>query len=229
MKKTDQRTVVLTFDDGLANQFTVALPILEQYGFGASLFVGQWIGGVFPDAPAHCITKEQLLALHQKGFDIGNHTMTHPAMDSCDRQRLIREFEGVEELFASIGLPRPVTAAYPGGPATALAAEVLEERGYIAARTCEPKALDGTDSPFALPAFSVSVTHPENFALGLAALSPDHPVILVYHGLPSLHYPPCGIQPEVFQQQMASLHQEGIRCISLHQFMEEAGSRPQKG
>lgn len=126
--------------------------------------------------------------------------------------------------------PRPGDGLpLPGAPLRHWQQRIWRSGATFAARTCEPKALDGTDSPFALPAFSVSVTHPENFALGLAALSPDHPVILVYHGLPSLHYPPCGIQPEVFQQQMASLHQEGIRCISLRQFMEEAGSRPQKG
>src|SRR6266487_3901186 len=34
-----ERTVVLTFDDGFADFFTEAFPILKQYGFTATLYV----------------------------------------------------------------------------------------------------------------------------------------------------------------------------------------------
>ncbi len=215
-----QKTAILTFDDGLANQHTVALPILERYGFTATFYVGQWIGGIYPDAPDHCITKEQLQDLHRRGHEIGNHTMRHPSMSSCDTARLHDEFAGVEELLISIGLPKPETAAYPGGPSTPDAIAVLRERGYRAARTCYPKPLTGAEEPLALPAFSVCVTTPEKFEEALSALTEETPVILVYHGVPSIHHPPCGIEPEVFEAQMAQLHEMGIRCISLKQYLD---------
>src|SRR5206468_3352471 len=34
-----ERPIVLTFDDGFADFFTAALPILQQYGFVATLYV----------------------------------------------------------------------------------------------------------------------------------------------------------------------------------------------
>lgn len=222
MEGGKKETVILTFDDGLENQHTVALPILEEYGFKASIFVGQWIGGIYPDAPAHCITKEQLISFHEKGFDIGNHTMSHPPMEKCDRERLLAEFSGVEELLVSLGLPRPVTAAYPGGPTTPQAEVFLRERGYLAARCVEPRALrPGQEDPFALPAYSVTCGKLHLFDEAMAALSPQSPVILVYHGLPSLHYPPCGIEPGDFIKQMEILHKRDVRCISLKQYMLE--------
>lgn len=218
-----QKTAVLTFDDGIVNQYTVAAPILRQYGFNASFYVGQWIAGVYPDAPAHCISREQLLALHQEGFEIGNHTMGHPAASACSTERLHAEIGGIETLFAGIGLPRPQTFAYPGGECSDEAVRVLSERGYLAARTTEPRATaPGSDEPMKTPAFSVSLkSGMEMFDRAMAALTEDHPVVLVYHGMPSVHYPPCGIEPEDFAKQMAFLHAHDIRGISMLQYVQE--------
>jgi peptidoglycan/xylan/chitin deacetylase (PgdA/CDA1 family) len=33
------KLVVLTFDDSVASHYTVARPLLKQYGFGASFFI----------------------------------------------------------------------------------------------------------------------------------------------------------------------------------------------
>jgi peptidoglycan/xylan/chitin deacetylase (PgdA/CDA1 family) len=164
-----------------------------------------------------------LIELHEEGFEIGNHTMGHPPVTKCSDQQLHEEIEGVEKLLTDIGLPRPVTFAYPNGVYSEDAVKVLRERGYLAARTCEPRATEpGVDSPFAIPAYSVSIGNGmDMFDKALATLTPDRPVALLYHGLPSVHYPPCGIEPEDFEAQMEVLDRENIRCITMKQFIEE--------
>ena len=218
-----QKTIVLTFDDGLENQYFVATPILRRYGFKATIYVGQWVSGVFPDAPAHCISKGQLVELHEEGFEIANHTMGHPPVTKCSDEQLHEEIGGVEKLLTGIGLPRPMTFAYPNGVWSEDVVNVLCERGYLAARTCEPRATEpGVDNPFAIPAYSVSIGDGmEMFDKALVELTPDRPVVLLYHGLPSVHYPPCGIEPEDFEAQMETLHRKGIRCITMKQYIEE--------
>lgn len=218
-----KKTVVLTFDDGLENQYSVAAPILRRYGFKATLYVGQWIAGIYPDAPAHCISKEQLQALHDEGYEIANHTMRHPSVANCTDEQLHDELGGVEDILVNIGLPRPVTFAYPGGQYCDAAMQVLRDRGYVAARTTEPRATSPqTDDPMAIPAFSVSVSSGMGrFDEAMAALKPNAPVVLLYHGLPSLHHPPCGIEPEDFARQMEILHQQNVRCITMAQYARE--------
>jgi peptidoglycan/xylan/chitin deacetylase (PgdA/CDA1 family) len=217
------KTVILTFDDGLENQYSIAAPILRQYGFKATLYVGQWIKGIYPDAPDHCISKDQLIELHEDGFEIANHTMGHPSVHRCTDAQLHEELEGVENLLTELGLPRPVTFAYPGGAFSDAAQQVLRERGYVAARTCEPRPTSPlTDDPMLVPAFGVSVgTGMGMFDKALAAITPEKPVGLLYHGLPSVHHPPCGIEPEDFAVQMETLHREGIRCITMKQYARE--------
>src|SRR6267143_1024418 len=69
------RPIVLTFDDGYADFFTTAVPILQSHGFTATSFVisGRlgWAGFMTPN---------QVVAADSMGFTIGAHTVDHVAL-----------------------------------------------------------------------------------------------------------------------------------------------------
>jgi peptidoglycan/xylan/chitin deacetylase (PgdA/CDA1 family) len=69
------RPVVLTFDDGYADFFTTAVPILQSHGFTATSFVitGRMGWGGF-------MTPSQVVAADGMGFTIGAHTVDHVAL-----------------------------------------------------------------------------------------------------------------------------------------------------
>jgi peptidoglycan/xylan/chitin deacetylase (PgdA/CDA1 family) len=69
------RPVVLTFDDGYADFFTAAVPILRSYGFTATSFVvtGRMGWGGY-------MTPSQIVAADGMGFTIGAHTVDHVAL-----------------------------------------------------------------------------------------------------------------------------------------------------
>src|SRR5262249_48127013 len=93
-----QRGVVLTFDDGYANCYEAALPVLKQHGFTATVFlVSGHVDGCNDWAPPLALlgtqlmlTWEQVAALAKAGLEVGAHTVTHR-----DLQRLTAtEVEG---------------------------------------------------------------------------------------------------------------------------------------
>ncbi len=69
------RSVVLTFDDGYADFFSAAVPILQSHGFTATSFVitGRMGWGGY-------LTPSQIVAADGMGFTIGAHTVDHVAL-----------------------------------------------------------------------------------------------------------------------------------------------------
>ena len=86
----------LSFDDGLADNHEVLLPILRRYGIPASVYVitGQ-IGRPYPWMPAHAgarlMTESELRDLAAAGVELGAHTVTHPDLSTLGRDECLRE------------------------------------------------------------------------------------------------------------------------------------------
>ena len=76
--------VALTFDDGpYRNNTKVITDLFEEYGGRATFFVVGYHLDMFA---------EDMLYAYQRGFQIGNHTLNHPAL------RQISDEEGMEEV-----------------------------------------------------------------------------------------------------------------------------------
>tara|TARA_Y100000310_G_scaffold345226_1_gene462890 strand:+ start:9135 stop:10988 length:1854 start_codon:yes stop_codon:yes gene_type:complete len=76
-----QKYVVITFDDGRESVYTKALPILNAYGFKATLYlVPEWMEGRnIPEEEnySNFLTWDQVNQLKEAGFEIGSHTYSH--------------------------------------------------------------------------------------------------------------------------------------------------------
>ncbi len=67
-----ERAVVLTFDDGWISDFSVAVPLLRQYGFRAAFFVNP---GTL-DTEGY-LTTDALKEMGRSGMEIGSHGFDH--------------------------------------------------------------------------------------------------------------------------------------------------------
>lgn len=70
-----EKAVMLTFDDNVGDQMTVAEPILKELGFKGVFFIMT----VTLNKPGY-MSKEQVKQLHNEGHVIGSHTYDHQNM-----------------------------------------------------------------------------------------------------------------------------------------------------
>jgi peptidoglycan/xylan/chitin deacetylase (PgdA/CDA1 family) len=107
-----QKGFALTFDDGFQDFYTLAAPILCEFGFTATIFVitgkthSQGNGKDDVDNPY--LTWEQIKALQDGGFSFGSHTCTHSRLPDLTREQIYFELVASKESLES-RLGRPVS------------------------------------------------------------------------------------------------------------------------
>jgi peptidoglycan/xylan/chitin deacetylase (PgdA/CDA1 family) len=143
--------VVITFDDGCETDLITAAPILQDAGFGATFYIT--LG--FLGQPGY-MTREQVRALSQLGFDIGCHSLTHPYLSDLARPEVEHELrDGKRELEQIIGRS-VVHFSCPGGRWSALAAQVAKETGYQTLASSRIGLNRDTTDPFNLARVAVT-------------------------------------------------------------------------
>ena len=141
--------VCVTFDDGFQNLLENAIPVLEQLGVPATLFVvpGNWgrnpmwrMPGGHPEADERLMDEAQLQTLVKDyGLHVGSHTLTHTDLLSLSRLEVRRELsESKAVLENTLGVP--VTAvAFPYGACNDSIVNEAVKVGYVSVCTLEPR------------------------------------------------------------------------------------------
>ena len=152
--------VVLTFDDGYADFFTHALPLLQRHGFGATLFA---VADLVGEANTWNEDRESVPLMDWQalgeaaaaGIEIGAHTCSHPALTALSPRAMLDE---VGRSITTIGsrLGRiPTSFAYPYGDLTPGLAGVVALGGAQMAVTCEDRIATDQDDLLLLPRIEV--------------------------------------------------------------------------
>jgi peptidoglycan/xylan/chitin deacetylase (PgdA/CDA1 family) len=154
------RPVVLTFDDGFADFHEVALPILQKYGFTATLFMTTgWIrdaSGGQSSAPGHMLSWSQLAEVAAAGIEVGGHSHQHPQLDQLESPAARRELAvSKQALEDTLGLAVP-GMAYPFGYSNARVRGLAAEVGYSYAYAVGNQKIGNEPDQFALPRLTVS-------------------------------------------------------------------------
>ena len=216
LKKTiPDKVVVLTFDDAVVSHATYVAPLLKKYGFGATFYIAEFSEPPFSDTTLY-MTWEQIRALNQMGFEVGNHTGHHTHVDRIDAKELAQELIYIEEKGIRLGIPRPLTFAYPAYRTAPYVLEVLEERDYIFARIGGDRPYNPeTDHPYLIPSYTMLTDNRELMFEAFDQATGGQIVVLTIHGVPDTAHPWVDTPPALFEEYMHYLHSHDYQVLSM--------------
>lgn len=134
-----------TFDDNLRDQYTLAVPMLNEVGFKATFFV---IAGRTVETPEQGaqmredgnprnlwggISWPELKKMADEGHEIASHTWSHPSLTKLTPAELDAQFSMAHDAIRShVGKP-PLTVAFPGNGSNA-AVQAAARKYHLAYR-----------------------------------------------------------------------------------------------
>ena len=137
--QTRKTPVILTFDDGYADNFENALPILQEFGFTAAVFPVLDLGRRFTwwnDAPAlraPLLTPQDIRSMEAAGIEFGSHSVSHASLTHMSDSELADDLTRSREVLGSI-VERPLPVlAYPFGEVDQRVKRAVQRTGYSAA------------------------------------------------------------------------------------------------
>jgi len=149
------RTVVLTIDDGYRSFYEKALPLLEEFGYPATLYLNTENIG-YKDY----MNWDDVRDAEKRGIEIGNHSKSHRHfLDIADPAERKEEFFNDLMLaqtafFDSLGYS-PDLFAYPYGEYDSIMKKVLQEAGFASAAAQYSGVLYSGSDLFEIPRFSM--------------------------------------------------------------------------
>lgn len=127
-----EKPIVLTFDDGYADNYEAALPILKKYGMMATFYV---IAKFTENQRPGYATWDQLREMANAGMEIGSHSMDHSDLRGRSIAFLTNQIAGSKQIIESRLGSAVKTFSYPSGKYDANTIAVLRANGYLGAVT----------------------------------------------------------------------------------------------
>lgn len=201
-----EKPVIITFDDGYKNIFTEAAPVLMERGMSATLFITTGLIGDNeqerqtnawdrPDSQfrADHLIWPEIKALHEAGFEIASHTISHPALDRLRVARIREELVVSREMLEKhLGEPVEIFSyPYGRGADQQRIHNLLAEAGYRLAVDADPDGMAdmATSDLWALPRITITEEHTVDLDPGrpdqffLRRVDPEFPLPDLHHGL----------------------------------------------
>lgn len=223
-----EKVVVLTFDDAVKSHLTVVAPLLKKYQFNATFFITY----AFMEDTVHFLTWHEIKELYEMGFEIGNHSWTHPDFSQpANASELAGELGLVNWQLMSVGVPKPVSFAWTGNGFGPEAIKVLRDQGIqFARRGMQPEVPYGSRIPG--PVYQPDVHHPllipttrdaypdlkfRDFKQAIRQADNNRIVVLQFHGVPDPVHPWVHTDPEMLNRCLKYLSDHHYKVISMRE------------
>lgn len=133
-----KKPIAITFDDGYADAYTSALPILQKYQMTATFYIiRDYVG-----RPEY-MNQSQIDILASDGMEIGSHTLSHPDLatlsDTNQRTQIFNSKDSTNSF------------CYPSGKFNDTTISLVKEAGYTTATTTKIGIANETSNLLKLP------------------------------------------------------------------------------
>ena len=231
--------VLLTFDDANHSDLANVAPLLLQYGFGATFFVSEGLG--FAEGkPGEFMTWDDIRALHDLGFEIGNHTRSHLDTTQLTAEEVRAEIDHIQRRCAEHGIPAPSSFCYPGFHHSPEVVRVVASAGFDFARRGVYPEYSDTGRGARGPAYDPRADHPllipttgyagpewnlDDLAWAVDQARDGRIASICFHGVPLRRYHWVSTELDVFTTYMQYLADAGctvIACRDLADYVDPA-------
>ena len=119
----EEKSVILTFDDGYEDNYTYMFPLAKKY----SVKVTVYLIAYKIDMPGY-LSSNQIKEMQDSGLvRFGSHTLDHPDLPSLSEADLRKQFEGSNWIISKVTGKEPATLAYPTGLYDSTVAKIAGE------------------------------------------------------------------------------------------------------
>lgn len=142
-KPVPVKPVVLTFDDGYADTYSIVYPVMKEYGFVATVFIN-------PGDVGTRLTWEQIKEMQEGGITIASHGYDHVRMSELtDAEQTANIVKAQNALKQQLGIDN-TWFCYPYGRENAFSEKTAKANGILLAVTMNPGWVHQGDNPYAL-------------------------------------------------------------------------------
>jgi len=147
------RKIMITFDDGFKDNYTVALLIFKKYNFTAAVFV---ITGQI-NSPGK-LTAEEINSLEENGWLIANHFDSHHDLTELKSEEISQDFEIARQKLSQLLINKETAniVSYPHSRYNEKVIEAVKKAGVIMAFNGGNRYFRQGDSLFSISRIEIS-------------------------------------------------------------------------
>ena len=146
-KPLPEKPVMITFDDGYRDNYTNAFPILQKYGFTASIF----LVSDFMNRFDNYLTWEQVQEMSEAGINMESHTLSHVELAGLSHDELYKQLIGGKLATEWKTLKFVKYMAYPCGNMDVAAMTAVKDCGYEGGFTVRYDLVHPWDDAYEMP------------------------------------------------------------------------------
>jgi peptidoglycan/xylan/chitin deacetylase (PgdA/CDA1 family) len=154
-----EKAVCLTFDDAYQSTIENGIPVLQSEKVTASLYaVANRVGATSlwdADLARPLASWDQLRQVQRAGFEIGNHTASHPKLANLSADQIKNEIHRAHQTLLENGID-PKTICYPYGSVNDQAEICAKKIGYGIGLGLEKRQAAAFDDRLRLPRIAVA-------------------------------------------------------------------------
>ena len=150
-KEIPKKSILITFDDGYADNYVHAFPILKELDMKATIFViSSGIDG------GYYMSSDQLKDMVNYGIDIESHTVNHVHLDTLPYEEQLKELKDSKATIEKVTNKEVLSIAFPFGDYNENTLKAVTDAGYSIAFTTNRGLANRTDNKIALDRIYVS-------------------------------------------------------------------------
>lgn len=141
-----EKSVVITFDDGYIDNYTNAMPIINEFDFDTTIFmVSDFVGN------PNFLTESQLKELEKNKINIESHTANHLDLAKLPKEKQREELQQSKNRLNNLLNEKVEYVAYPYGSYNDDTKNITREIGYKMGFSTDSGWASGDDDLFSIP------------------------------------------------------------------------------